>query len=433
MIDVKKVKTRLLSLAFRGALIDFPNRNRQNRSLEIIHMKQKKYIPVEKEEYLIDAPESWSWSRIDYVTYNHGQTTPDETFSYIDVGTLDNVHHRLAEKENIIVPEKAPSRARKKVEFGDVLYSTVRPYLHNICIVDKVFSRAPIASTAFCVMHANKDVLLNKYLFYWLLTVEFDKYSNGDPSKGALYPAIGEKDLLRGVIPLPSVEEQLMIVKRIEQIFSLLDNIDELQLKYSNNLSALKSKLIDAAIQGKLTEQLPEDGTANNLIVLKPKNKKMTAIDIPFSIPNNWRWTSIEDITITVGQKSNQIFANDVKQSGKYPAISQGEQFIEGYTDEEKAIEDIPIIIFGDHTKRVKYVDFPFVICADGIKCLKVLAPNNSKYVFYWMMHAARSIEDRGYARHYSLIKKYPIPIPPVAEQHRIVTKLDEILETIEA
>lgn len=112
----------------------------------------------------------------------------------------------MAEKENLVSAKNAPSRARKIVQTGDVIYSTVRPYLHNICVVDRDFSKTPIASTAFCVMETNKSVLLNKFLFYWLLTPEFDKYSNGDSSKGALYPAIGEKDLLLGAIPIPPID-----------------------------------------------------------------------------------------------------------------------------------------------------------------------------------------------------------------------------------
>ena len=164
---------------------------------------------------------------------------------------------RLAKEENIILANDAPSRARKIVEYGDVLYSTVRTYIHNICIIDKMFSKEPIASTAFCVMSVKPEVIINKFLFYWLLTPEFDKYANGDPSKGTLYPAIGEKDLLAGVIPIPPLEEQAEIVEKVDEAFNALSNLEVAQSAYSSDLEALKSKIIDAGIQGKLTEQLP--------------------------------------------------------------------------------------------------------------------------------------------------------------------------------
>ena len=258
MIDTNTIKDRILSFAYQGRLVE--SNKLSNDAIEAIQESIKGYIPVSEEEYLIDIPKEWKWTRLGYVTSNHGQITPSEAFSYIDVGTLDNVNHRLSSHENIVEAKDAPSRAKKVVETGDVIYSTVRPYLHNICIIDKDFPCTPIASTAFCVMHANEEILDNKYLFYWLLTKEFDKYSNGDPSKGALYPAIGEKDLLRGVIPLPAISEQKAIVEKIEAVFEILDKINVLQNQYDSNQEALKSKLIDAAIQGKLTEQVSEGG-----------------------------------------------------------------------------------------------------------------------------------------------------------------------------
>ena len=189
-------------------------------------------------------------------------------------------------------------------------------------------------------------------------------------------------------------------------------------------------------MRGQLTEQLPEDGAAASFIARSTSKKTTKMMEVPFEIPSNWIWTSIEEIAVPVGKKADQIFANEVKKSGKYPAISQGERFIDGYTDEEKAIVNLPLVIFGDHTKIVKFVDFPFVICADGVKCLKVSFPNNPKYIFYWMKHASSAIEDRGYARHYSLLKKYPVPLPPLAEQQRIVEKIGQVfsvLDTIDA
>ena len=127
--------------------------------------------PCDITEYEIpfDIPENWCWCRLGELVYNHGQKTPEQEFSYIDIGSIDNEHQRLNKKENIITPDKAPSRARKIVFEGDVIYSTVRPYLHNICIIDKKFSKEPIASTGFAVM-ASTEVLFNKYLFYYLLS-----------------------------------------------------------------------------------------------------------------------------------------------------------------------------------------------------------------------------------------------------------------------
>ena len=88
-------------------------------------------------------------------------------FSYIDIGSIDNNRQCLNTEETIIEPDQVPSRARKLVEVGDIIYSTVRPYLHNMCIIDRIFSYKPIASTGFAAMVCYNGVF-NKYLLYYL-------------------------------------------------------------------------------------------------------------------------------------------------------------------------------------------------------------------------------------------------------------------------
>ena len=122
--------------------------------------------------------------------YNRGQITPNTLFCYIDIGSIDNENQKLNPAETIIAPDKAPSRARKIVEKGDILYSTVRPYLHNMCIVDREYTHMPIASTGFAVMTCY-DGILNSYLFYYLMSPAFDAYANStDNAKGVAYPAM---------------------------------------------------------------------------------------------------------------------------------------------------------------------------------------------------------------------------------------------------
>ena len=136
MIDVKRTRTRILSLAYSGALTSVKTMMTGNDELDALHKRIKKFEQVNESEKIIDVPEYWNWSRLGYVTNNHGQTTPDSTFCYVDVGTLDNEHQRLSKNENVIEAKDAPSRAKKVIAKGDVLYSTVRPYLHNICIIE---------------------------------------------------------------------------------------------------------------------------------------------------------------------------------------------------------------------------------------------------------------------------------------------------------
>ena len=182
-------------------------------------------------EYCIDnelpfeIPENWCRVRLRSIVYNRGQATPNTAFCYIDIGSIDNKNQKLNAAETIIFPDKAPSRARKLVDKGDILYSTVRPYLHNMCIIDREFSQVPIASTGFAVLACHTG-LLNKFLFYYMMSPDFDAYANNtDNAKGVAYPAISDARLYKALIPLPPFSEQQRIIQRIDELLPLVKGL----------------------------------------------------------------------------------------------------------------------------------------------------------------------------------------------------------------
>ncbi len=189
-------------------------------------IKKEKPLPeITDDEKAFDIPESWKWVRLGTITYNFGQKTPTERFCYVDVGSIDNKHHKLNDTDSIVEAKDASSRAKKIVNFGDVIFATIRPYLQNICIIDRHFPYEPIVSTAFAVM-ACPDGLLNKYLFYSLLSPSFMEYANAtDKAKGVAYPAIGEKDFFNGIVPLPPLAEQKRIVTKLEELLPLCERL----------------------------------------------------------------------------------------------------------------------------------------------------------------------------------------------------------------
>lgn len=189
-------------------------------------IKKEKPLPeIAEDEKPFDIPDNWKWARLNSITYNLGQKKPNSKFCYIDVGSIDNQKHCLNFNETVVKPESASSRARKIVQYGDVIFATIRPYLQNICIIDREFSFEPIVSTAFAVMTCPVG-LYNKYLFYSLLSPTFMEYANAnDKAKGVAYPAISEKDFYNGILPLPPLAEQKRIVAKLDELLPLCEKL----------------------------------------------------------------------------------------------------------------------------------------------------------------------------------------------------------------
>ena len=119
------------------------------------------------------------------------------------------------------------------------------------------------------------------------------------------------------------------------------------------------------------------------------------------------------------------------QKEGLYPIIDQGQSDIVGYTDDEESLlTSDSYVLFGDHTRYVKYISGKFAQGADGLKILKCDSFLNSKYFYYTFSNS--SIPTRGYSRHWSIAKDIEIPIPPLSEQNRIVGILDTFTESIE-
>ncbi len=150
-------------------------------------------------------------------------------------------------------------------------------------------------------------------------------------------------------------------------------------------------------------------------------------------LPNGWVWTQVGHVINKVSVSGKKVKKRDYQASGKLPVIDQGLSFIGGYTDNENLRVEcqLPIIVFGDHTKTIKYINFDFVAGADGIKVIKPQEMYEPKLFYYFMQ--AIPLPNKGYARHFQFLEKAPIPLPPLPEQRRIVAKLDALFTQLDA
>ncbi|MCI5810921.1 MAG: restriction endonuclease subunit S [Clostridiales bacterium] len=329
------------------------------------------------DEVPFDIPDSWEWVRLGSIVYNRGQITPNTDFCYIDIGSIDNKNQKLNSTDTIITPDKAPSRARKLVSKGDILYSTVRPYLHNMCIIDRDFSCAPIASTGFAALTCHAD-LLNKYLFYYMMSPDFDAYANNtDNAKGVAYPAINDDRLYKALIPIPPLGEQLRIVSAIESVDMPIRDygVKEKTLRTLNVAfpEALKKSILQEAVQGKLVPQDPSDEPAEALlerirvekqrlinegkikkdkhesVIFRRDNSHYEKLDgverciddeLLFEIPENWRWCRLKSIVNVVSAR--RVHQSDWRSEGVpfYRAREIGKLADTGSVDNELFITE---------------------------------------------------------------------------------------------
>lgn len=150
---------------------------------------------------------------------------------------------------------------------------------------------------------------------------------------------------------------------------------------------------------------------------------------------HNWKMEKISDLVNTMTSPT-KIKNSEVKDFGDVPVVDQSQLPVAGYVsnlNENEIIKDIPVVVFGDHTKVVKFIDFKFVQGADGIKILRVKDKQivGEKYLYFSMINM--EMPDRGYSRHWSLIKEMEIPLPPLEIQDQIVAELEAEQELINA
>lgn len=479
-MNAQDLKNSILQLAVQGKLVE--QRAEEGTARELLEqiklekdqlikdkkIKKSKPLPeITEDEIPFEIPESWEWVRLNGIVCNNGQEKPQCKFSYIDIGSIDNVHQKLNQNENIVEAKDAPSRARKIVKYGDIIYSTVRPYLHNMCIIDKEFSFKPIASTGFAVMSC-LGKLYNRYLFFYLMSPTFDNYANAsENARGATYPAINDDRLYRAIVPVPPLEEQHRIVAKIEEILPYIDQYDKAYTKQETFNKKfpedMEKSILQMAMQGKLVEQRPEEGTADELyeqivaektqLIKDGKIKKerplleITEDEIPFEIPSSWKWVRFSEVMdVRDGTHDSPkyietgiplVTSKNISGGGldfsnvKYISREDADKI------NERSNVDTGDILFA----MIGSIGNPVIVNKDREFCVKNVAlfKNYDKskmcieYVYWFLyreQYIMKKVASGGVQSFISLkvFRNYLFPLPPLEEQKRIVAKIEELL-----
>ena len=462
----KQLKNSILQWAIQGKLVpQDPNDEPASVLLEKIRAEKARLVkegklkkkdlevkPIAEDEIPFEIPNGWEWVRFSEVfAFNPRNICDDNSDAgFIPMGYIEaDLQNRFRFD---VKRWKDVKNGLTHLADGDIAFAKITPCITNLkaAIMHDLPNGIAGGTTELNVFRVIGETMDRKYILFFHASSYFMKEAVYKGTAGQ--QRIISDYVLNKPFPLPPLAEQHRIVAKIEELMPLVEKYGAAQEtleKWNNSLpEKLKKSILQEAIQGKLVPQDPTDEPASALLEriseekkklvkegkLKKKDLEVKPIEedeIPFEIPESWEWCKIEDITIPIGNKINQIQSKEVLKIGKVPVVSQGQKLIDGYSNEvDKTIEELPLVMFGDHTRNVKLIDFPFVIGADGTKFFKPILCD-AQFVYYLVLYEASRLRNRGYARHYTLLKEEPLPLPPLAEQRRIVAKIEELFEII--
>ena len=368
-----------------------------------------------------EIPEDWEVVRLgdvlalcDNGTWGENDATPETGYPILRSTNIKN--GKVINLSEVAYRRVLKNRVEKyKLLPGDIIVtrSSGSPHLVGDIAyfdVDKEGSQVFLFSNYTQRLRVEKDKIKSKFLCYYLLSPIAKNILKKISDTTTGLKNLNIKTYKSQPIPLPPLPEQ-------HKTASILSTVDETVQK------------TDEVI--KKTQELKK-GLMQQLLTKGISHTKFKQTEIG-EIPEEWKAVEFNECfrrrKIEVGNVSKQNY----KKCGLYSIIDQGANFIAGYTDDESKVYqgDLPVIIFGDHTRFFKYVDFPFVTGADGTK---ILPPNRAlfdpEYLYYALLNLR--IENLGYNRHFKLLKEKVLPLPPLPEQQKIAGILSGVDEKIE-
>ena len=277
------------------------------------------------------------------------------------------------EKENIFPAKKLPV-----IIFDD--------FTTAIQFVDFPFK---VKSSAMKILHAQKDKTDILYLFYFMQTIEINHFTHKRYW-------ISEYSNLE--ISLPPLSDQKKIIKILNEKMEKIAEVKGLREEVLINTEKILSKTLHEIFK----EGKKKGWEENKVVNLIEKNHKQKALP-----------------------RKNYL------ESGKYPVVDQGQDFIDGYTNDISLVyrTNSPLVIFGDHTRILKFINFSFALGADGTQILKPKNILSPKFFYYALL--SLDIKSRGYSRHFKILKEKEINFPSLPEQQKIVKRLDVLFTKI--
>ncbi|MDY3244425.1 MAG: restriction endonuclease subunit S [Candidatus Limiplasma sp.] len=454
MIDTQAIRKKILDLALRGKLTEQrPEDGTAEELFQQIQAQKNTYIankdtkkanvsvPISDGEVPFNKPESWKWVRLGEIVI-------------IKTGKRDANFGSINGKYKFFTCAKEPIKCNSFSFSGEALLLAGNGDIGNISYYYGEFE----AYQRTYVLQPYLENVYLRYLYYYLLSY-WVQY-NLAQMFGATIPFIRLGNVQNYIIALPPIAEQHRIVSKIESIFCILDTIDTLQSQYQDNLATLKSKIIDAGIQGKLTEQLPEDGTAEELyqqiqqekLALEKAGKikkskpflPITDEEKPFEIPENWKWVKLGNvITLVSGTDFKPEDYNDAGIGMPYMTgasnIENDKLIINRWTPCPRNIAhegELLLVCKGSGFGKLVICNVSEAHIARQFMSIRPYSGVDVNYVKAVMTNSFQIIKEAGKGLipgvDRETVLNIPLPLPPLSEQKRIVAKLEELLPLCE-
>lgn len=430
--------------------------------------KEKPLAEITEDEIPFDIPESWKWVRLGDCT-GYSQTKPKISPKDItdDMWSLDLED---IQKESGAILTRTTASERKitgdKVLFykGQVLYSKLRPYLKKILI-------AP--NNGICtpeLVPFNTYLVYANYIVYVLRSPHID-YVVNSVTYGVKMPRVGTETMVNLLIPLPPLSEQKRIVAKIEELLPLIgryavayEKLEQFNAKFPEDM---KKSLLQYAIQGKLVEQRPEEGTAEELfariqeekqrLIAEKKIKKekplpeITEDEKPFDIPESWKWCRLSDIINVrdgthdspkyvpegIPLVTSKNLSNGMIDYGNVKYITQEDA---DKINARSMVDDDDILF-----AMIGSIGNPVLVKKDREFCIKNMAlfkkfadtDISMQYMYWFFFYAQYKLKKEasgGVQAFISLsrFREYLVPLPPYEEQIRIANKIEQIMPLCE-
>lgn len=259
----------------------------------------------------------------------------------------------------------------------------------------------------FFRINYDKEIIDQFFLFNFL-NRDITQYKILALAGSSTIPDLNHSDFYRLLFSFPILQEQTKIA-------DFLSAVDE-------QISLLTEK------QEKL--QTYKRGVMQKLFSQELRFKDEHGADYP-----EWEEKEFEDVFTSVSTRKYQVNKSDYQDEGSFPIVDQGQRKVIGYSSEsDKVYRNGEVIVFGDHTTILKYIDFDFIVGADGVKLLVSKGESNLRYLYYSLV--VNNVQSEGYKRHFSILKEITLFIHSLPEQTKIanfLTAIDSQLEEVEA